>query len=202
MPVARVLAVNCFALCIRIFVMHMSRIGKKTIDVPSGVSVNISGADVKVKGPKGELSLKVHNQVEVVQEGSVLKVLPKVETAAVRKFHGLTRSLVNNMVIGVTTAFEKKLQLVGVGYRASVSGKALNLTVGYSHPVAYQIPEGIEIKVNKQTEIVVTGANKQNVGQVAADIRAFRKPEPYHGKGIRYSDEVIMTKVGKSGAKK
>lgn len=182
--------------------MHMSRIGKKVIEIPKGVSVELASSSLRVKGPKGDLSLKLHPQIGVEQESGHLKVVPKVESALVRKYHGLMRSLVNNMVIGVTQNFHKKLTLIGVGYRAAVADKKLNLTVGYSHPVVYPIPAGITMTVEKQTEITISGANKEQVGQVAADVRAFRRPEPYHGKGIRYSDEVIITKVGKSGAKK
>jgi large subunit ribosomal protein L6 len=180
----------------------MSRIGKKPIEIPKGVSVDVNGSTVKVKGPKGDLSMTLHHQMTVVKEASVLRVVPNIESALVRKFHGLTRSLVNNMVVGVTQNFQKKLVLIGVGYRAAVADKKLNLTIGYSHPVVYPIPAGIAMTVEKQTEITITGANKEQVGQVAADIRSFRRPEPYHGKGIRYSDEVIATKVGKSGGKK
>lgn len=182
--------------------MHMSRIGKKAIEIPKGVSIEVNGSNLRVKGPKGDLSMKLHSQMTIVKEESTLKIVPTVETAMVRKFHGLTRSLVNNMVIGVTQSFQKKLLLIGVGYRAAVADKNLNLTIGFSHPVVYPIPQGIAITVEKQTEITITGPNKEQVGQVAADVRAFRKPEPYHGKGIRYSDEVISTKVGKSGGKK
>lgn len=180
----------------------MSRIGKKAIEIPKGVSIEVSGATLRVKGPKGDLSMKLHHQMTVVKEDNLLKIVPTVETAMVRKFHGLTRSLVNNMVTGVTQSFQKKLVLIGVGYRAAVADKNLNLTIGYSHPVVYPIPQGISMSVEKQTEITITGANKEHVGQVAADVRAFRRPEPYHGKGIRYADEVIITKVGKSGGKK
>ncbi len=182
--------------------MHMSRIGKKAIQIPKGVSVDFVGSILKVKGPKGDLTMTVHPLMRIVKEESTLTVVPTEETSAVRKFHGLTRSLVNNMVIGVTQNFKKKLLLSGVGYRAAVSDHKLNLTVGFSHPVVYPVPKGITMTVEKQTEITVQGANKEQVGQVAADIRAFRKPEPYHGKGIRYADEVIVTKVGKSGGKK
>ena len=182
--------------------MHMSRIGKKAIEIPKGVSVDVNGSTIRVKGPKGDLSMKLHAQMTVVKEDATLTVVPTVETAMVRKFHGLTRSLVNNMVVGVTQNFQKKLLLIGVGYRAAVADKNLNLTIGYSHPVVYPIPQGITMHVDKQTEITITGANKEQVGLVAADVRSFRKPEPYHGKGIRYADEVIATKVGKSGGKK
>ena len=180
----------------------MSRVGKKSISVPKGVTVDVAGSAVKVKGPKGELVLTMHSSMKIVIEESLVKVLPKVENNSVKKFHGLTRTLINNMVLGVTQGFQKKLLLVGVGYRAAVKERELNLTLGYSHPVVYLIPKGIQIDVEKQTEITVAGANREQVGQVAADIRAYRKPEPYHGKGIKYADEVIKTKVGKSGGKK
>lgn len=182
----------------------MSRIGKKPIQIPKGVAVEVTGSAVRVKGPKGDLSLKMHAMmsIEKDQDGSHLRIVPTTDIPSAGKFHGLTRSLVHNMVVGVTQGFEKKLLLSGVGYRAAVKDKELNLTLGYSHPVNYLIPQGIQIKVEKQVEIAVQGANKEQVGQVAADIRAFRVPEPYHGKGIRYADEVIVTKVGKSGSKK
>lgn len=180
----------------------MSRIGKLPITIPAGVNVDLAKATIKVKGPKGELTRTLHPMMEVKKDESTLKVVPKKPSKELDKFFGLTRTLVNNMVLGVTQGFERKLVLSGVGYRAAVSGSELNLTLGYSHPVVFKIPTGIQIKVDKQTEISVTGADKEKVGQVAADIRAFRAPEPYHGKGVRYKDEHIVTKVGKSGAKK
>jgi len=184
----------------------MSRIGKRPISIPKGVQVNVSGNEVKIKGPLGELKRRVHRAVKVNIDGSTINVQPSdaeprlLEEAD--RFHGLTRTLLDNMVAGVTKGFERRLTLVGVGYRASVKGKDLHLTVGYSHPVVHPIPMGINIAVDKQTEIVITGADKEVVGQLAADIRSYRKPEPYHGKGIRYSDEVIVTKVGKASGKK
>ncbi len=180
----------------------MSRIGKKSIEIPKGVTVDLAGTAVKVRGPKGELSRVLHSSMTVAKEDALITVRPKVDSGTVRKFHGLTRTLIYNMVLGVTQGFQKKLLLIGVGYRAAVKDKELNLTLGYSHPVIYLIPKGIQIQVDKQTEITVAGADKEQVGQVAADIRAFRRPEPYHGKGIKYADEVIVTKVGKSGGKK
>jgi large subunit ribosomal protein L6 len=140
--------------------------------------------------------------MDVVIEGPEVKIIPKDGAWEFRKFHGLTRSLVNNMVLGVSTGFSKSLNLVGVGYRAQVQGQDLQLTLGYSHPVVFKIPKGIEIKVDKQTALVVSGADKEAVGQAAADIRSFRAPEPYHGKGVRYTDERIVTKAGKSSGKK
>lgn len=180
----------------------MSRIGKKPISVPKGVQVSIQGPLVKIKGPLGELSRSLHESMKLQVDDSTMNVVPVKEGKEFGKFHGLTRTLVQNMILGVTTGFEKKLALVGVGYRASVKGKELHLTVGYSHPVVHDIPQGITIAVEKQTEISIKGADKENVGQTAADIRMYRKPEPYHGKGIRYSDEVIVTKVGKASGKK
>ncbi len=177
----------------------MSRIGKLPINVPSGVEVTIKGDFVKVKGQKGELSRTIHPSMSLKKEGDVLTVVPVEQLS---NFYGLTRSLVNNMVEGVSKGYTKSLLLKGVGYRAAAQGTQLNLTLGYSHPVIFDVPKGIDIKVEKQTTLVISGSDKELVGQVAATIRAYRKPEPYHGKGIRYSDEVIITKVGKSGAKK
>lgn len=177
----------------------MSRIGKAPIAIPQGVDVTISGSKVVVKGPKGELSRELHPSMELTKENDTLVVVPREPLS---NFYGLTRSLVNNMVEGVSKGFNKSLTLKGVGYRAAVQGAQLNLTIGYSHPVLFDIPKNIDVKVEKQTTVLVSGADKELVGQVAANIRAFRKPEPYHGKGIRYTDEVIITKAGKSGAKK
>lgn len=183
----------------------MSRIGKKEINIPSGVDVKVDGLKVSVKGPKGSLSREIHPSMKLELEGALLKVLPAKADKPEVNFHGLTRSLVNNMVEGVATGFSKRLLLRGVGYRAAIAGKDLQLTLGYSHPVLYPIPQGIEIKVDKLGKdpmVVVSGADKELVGQTAANIRSFRKPEPYHGKGVRYADEVIVTKVGKSAGKK
>lgn len=177
----------------------MSRIGKAPINVPQGVDVTINGSNVLVKGPKGELTRTLHSSMSLTKEENTLVVVP---IKPLSNFYGLTRSLVNNMVEGVSKGFTKSLTLKGVGYRAAVQGNQLNLTIGYSHPVLFDIPKTIDLKVEKQTTVVVSGPDKELVGQVAANIRAFRKPEPYHGKGIRYSDEVIITKAGKSGAKK
>ena len=177
----------------------MSRIGKAPINVPQGVDVTINGSNVLVKGPKGELTRALHPSMSLTKEENTLVVVP---IKPLSNFYGLTRSLVNNMVEGVSKGFTKSLTLKGVGYRAAVQGNQLNLTIGYSHPVLFDIPKTIEVKVEKQTTVLVSGADKELVGQVAANIRAFRKPEPYHGKGIRYTDEVIITKAGKSGAKK
>lgn len=177
----------------------MSRIGKTPINLPTGVDVKIQDSQVVIKGPKGELKRVLHSSMGLKQEENTLIVVPHKPLS---NFYGLTRSLVNNMVEGVSKGFSKSLTLKGVGYRANVQGSNLNLTIGYSHPVLFEIPKTIEVKVEKQTKVVVSGVDKELVGQVAATIRGFRKPEPYHGKGIRYTDEVIITKAGKSGAKK
>lgn len=173
----------------------MSRIAKAPIQLPKGVEVNLDGRRVNVKGPKGELGLDLHEAVNMEQEGETLTMKPKSE-----KFLGMTgtmRALVNNMVSGVSEGFERRLNLVGVGYRAQAQGTKLNLNLGYSHPVEFEAPDGITLETPSQTEIVVKGADKQQVGQVAAQIRAFRLPEPYKGKGIRYADERISLKEAK-----
>ncbi len=178
----------------------MSRIGKKPIELPKGVTVTINGKDVGVKGPKGQLNRKIHNQVDIALEGNHVNV--SVKDSLHRNFQGLTRTLVNNMVLGVSQGFSKRLKLVGVGYRAASAGKKVNLSLGFSHPIEYEPPTGVEIKVDQQTILVVSGADKELVGQVAAKVRGFRPPEPYHGKGVRYEDEKIITKVGKAAGKK
>jgi large subunit ribosomal protein L6 len=175
----------------------MSRIAKNPVALGSGVNVSISGQQVDVKGPKGSLQMTVHEDVAVTQEENVLRVAPKNGSKAANALAGTMRALLNNMVSGVSDGFEKKLQLVGVGYRAQMKGKDLNLTLGFSHPVDYATPDGVTITTPSQTEIVVTGIDKQQVGQVAADIRAYREPEPYKGKGIRYADESIALKEAK-----
>ena len=180
----------------------MSRIGKKPVALPSGVQVTVSGQKIEVKGPKGTLSRVLHQDVSVKVDGSHILVEPTSDALESRRFHGLTRTLVNNMVVGVTDGFSKRLKLVGVGYRAAAAGRKVSLSLGYSHPVEYEPPTGIEIKVDQQTVVVVSGADKELVGQVAAKVRGFRPPEPYHGKGVRYEDERIMTKVGKAAGKK
>ncbi len=180
----------------------MSRIGKKTIEIPKGVEVTVSGSEVRVKGPKGTLSRIVHNTMAVAVEGHELKVTPKANLDECKNFFGLTRTLINNMVLGVSEGFSKNLTLIGVGYRAALKGNELHLTLGYSHPVVYEIPKGLTVTVDKQTEVLITGADKEQVGQAAANIRSYRKPEPYHGKGVRYRDERIITKVGKAAGKK
>jgi len=175
----------------------MSRIAKNPVAVPSGVQVALAGAKLSVKGPKGNLEYEVNPLVQVTQEGNLLKFQRANDSALARAVSGTTRALVNNMVQGVAKGFEKKLTIIGVGYRAAVQGKKLNLTLGYSHPIVYDIPSGISIEAPDQTNLVVKGADKQLVGQVAADIRGFRSPEPYKGKGVRYADEVIIKKEAK-----
>lgn len=175
----------------------MSRIAKSPVELPSGVEVSVNGSAVNVKGPKGASSMNLHDSVQLAQEDKVLNFSPRDESKNAVAMTGTMRALVNNMVTGVTSGFEKKLELVGVGYRAQAQGKTLNLTLGFSHPVAYAVPEGIEIETPTQTEILVRGVDKQRVGQVAAEIRAYRPPEPYKGKGVRYSDEHIIRKEAK-----
>lgn len=175
----------------------MSRIGKKAVPVPSGVTADISGQTVKVKGPKGALQLVLPEDVIVKLEQGTVKVDPRSETKRARSMWGTSRTLVANLITGVTKGFEQKLEIVGVGYRAAVQGKNLQLALGYSHDVVYPIPEGIAITTPKPTEVLVTGIDKQKVGQVAAEIRAFRGPEPYKGKGVKYAGEYIFRKEGK-----
>jgi large subunit ribosomal protein L6 len=177
----------------------MSRIGKSPVEVPSGVNVEISGRSVKVTGPKGELSVPVGRGVEVRQEDGSIVVDRASDAPDHKAMHGLTRSLVQNAVTGVTEGFSKTLQIAGVGYRAALQGRDVNLQVGYSHPVLVQPREGVEFEVPNATTIIVRGIDKQRVGQMAAEIRRVRPPEPYKGKGIRYSDEQIRRKVGKAG---
>lgn len=173
----------------------MSRIANASITVPAGVDVNISGQSVTVKGTKGTMQFDLSTDISITQEENKLNVKTGVKSAI--PMAGTTRALVNNMVTGVSQGYEKKLELVGVGYRAQLKGSVLNLTLGFSHPVDYSVPEGIAIETPSQTEIIVKGVDKQKVGQVAADIRAYRPPEPYKGKGVRYSDEVIVRKEAK-----
>jgi large subunit ribosomal protein L6 len=175
----------------------MSRIGKQPVAVPSGVTVSIDGQTVKVKGPKGELESVLVDLVAVSQEDGHVKVAPREESIAARAAWGLSRTLIANMVTGVTTGFSKSLEITGVGYRAALLGKALQLNLGYSHDVSYAIPEGISIATPRPTAIVVSGIDKQKVGQVAAEIREWRKPEPYKGKGVRYAGEHVYRKQGK-----
>jgi large subunit ribosomal protein L6 len=175
----------------------MSRVGKKPVTIPSGVTANVEGQTVKMKGPKGQLQIVVHDDVEVKLDKGAITVDPRFETKRARSLYGTSRALIANLVEGVTKGFEKKLEITGVGYRAAVQGKSLQLSLGYSHDVSYPIPEGIAITTPKPTEIVITGIDKQKVGQVAAEIRGFRPPEPYKGKGVKYAGEYIFRKEGK-----
>jgi len=175
----------------------MSRIGKNPVAIPKGVTASISGQTVKVKGPKGELQVTLPAEVEVKLDGEQVTVMPREGAERGRQMWGLSRTLVNNLVVGVTQGFVTKLEIQGVGYRAAVQGKNLNLQLGFSHDVAYPIPDGISITAEKPTMLTVAGIDKQLVGQVAAEIRAYRKPEPYKGKGVRYSDEYVRRKEGK-----
>jgi large subunit ribosomal protein L6 len=175
----------------------MSRIGKKPVPIPSGVTANVEGQTVKMKGPKGALAVVLPDDVTVKMDKGAIKVDPRTETKRALSMWGTSRTLVANLVAGVTKGFEDKLDITGVGYRASVQGKNLQIALGYSHDVIYPIPEGIAIVTPKPTEILITGIDKQKVGQVAAEIRGFRPPEPYKGKGVRYSGEYIFRKEGK-----
>ena len=175
----------------------MSRIGKKAIAVPSGITANVEGQTVKVKGPKGALSVAVHDDVAVKLEGGRIKVDPRAETKRARAQWGTSRTLIANLISGVTKGFEQRLEINGVGYRAAVQGKNLQIALGYSHDIVYPIPEGITIATPRPVEIVITGSDRQKVGQVAAEIREYRPPEPYKGKGIKYADEHIFRKEGK-----
>jgi large subunit ribosomal protein L6 len=175
----------------------MSRIANYPVQIPSGVEVNISGQTVSIKGTKGNMTHEAHPAVQVNQQDGTITFTAREGIDNARAFAGTTRALINNMVTGVHQGFERKLQLVGVGYRAQAQGKKLNLTLGFSHPVEYEVPEGITIETPSQTEIVVKGSDKQQVGQVAANIRAYRPPEPYKGKGVRYADEQIVRKEAK-----
>lgn len=175
----------------------MSRIAKQPIDVPKGVEVKIDGQSVSAKGPKGQESLTLHNDVTASLDDGVLGVKSLRDDQKAVAMTGTMRSLLNNLIIGVSDGFEKKLELRGVGYRAQAQGKNLNLTLGFSHPVVHSVPDGITVETPSQTEIIVRGTNKQVVGQVAADIRGYRPPEPYKGKGVRYVDEYVAMKEAK-----
>ena len=175
----------------------MSRIGRKAVAVPSGVTANVEGQTVKVKGPKGAMQVVLPGDVTAKMESGGIKVDPRNETKRARSMWGTSRTLVANLMTGVTKGFERKLEITGVGYRAALQGKNLQIALGYSHDVNYPIPEGIAITTPKPTEIVITGMDKQKVGQVAAEIRAFRPPEPYKGKGVKYTGEYIFRKEGK-----
>ena len=175
----------------------MSRVANSPVEIPKGVETKLSDTEISVKGSKGNLLLALHGLVAVAQDGEVLNISAKDGTRQANAMAGTFRSLINNMVTGVSQGFEKKLELQGVGYRAKAQGKTINLTVGYSHPIDYQLPEGVTADTPSQTEIVISGADKQLVGQVAAEIRDFRPPEPYKGKGIRYAGERVYRKEAK-----
>lgn len=175
----------------------MSRIAKYPVELPSGVSVALASDKITVKGGKGELSMPVHASVEIVQDDKILNFKAKAGVKGAGMMAGTTRALVANMVKGVSAGFERKLELVGVGYRAKAAGSTLNLTLGYSHPIDYELPAGVTVETPTQTEILLKSTDKQLLGQVAAEIRAYRSPEPYKGKGVRYSDEVVHRKEAK-----
>lgn len=175
----------------------MSRIGKKAVPVPAGVTVNVAGQNVSVKGPKGELKMVLVDQVLAKMENGQVKVDPRDETKLARSCWGMSRTMIANMIKGVTEGYSRSLEINGVGYRAAAQGRSLQLNLGYSHDVSYPVPAGIEVKTPKPTEIVITGIDKQRVGQVAAEIREFRGPEPYKGKGVKYAGERIFRKEGK-----
>ncbi len=181
----------------------MSRVGKLPITIPGNVTVNVDGQKVTIKGSKGELSHVVNSEIAIELQDNQLILTRTAETKSARAFHGLNRSLLQNMVLGVSNGFLKKLEIVGVGYRANLKGKTLELSLGYSHPINYPIPADVNINVDPENKniLVVDGVDKQRVGQVASEIREFRKPEPYKGKGIRYVGEYIRRKAGKSGGK-
>tara|TARA_B110000438_G_scaffold13993_1_gene13492 strand:- start:1558 stop:2103 length:546 start_codon:yes stop_codon:yes gene_type:complete len=180
----------------------MSRVGRKPISVPAGVDCKLDGVELKVKGPKGQLERKLHPNMQVVIEGNLITVTRPTDGRIDRSLHGLTRTLVSNMVIGVTEGFSKTLNIVGVGYKVDLKGKALNLSLGYSHTIDYPAPEGIEFDVDsKKNIIIVKGKDKEVVGQVAAEIRKLRPPEPYKGKGVMYENEKIRRKAGKTATK-
>lgn len=179
----------------------MSRIGKRPVSIPANVTVTVSGRDVTVKGPKGTLQRQVHPEMTVSLEGNSLSVQRPSDADRHKALHGLTRTLLANMVEGAANGYEKVLEIQGVGYKAEASAKGVTMVVGYSHPVPYAAPEGISITVENNTLVKVTGANKELVGQVAAELRAIRPPEPYKGKGVRYRGEQVRRKAGKTGAK-
>ena len=174
----------------------MSRVAKNPVDLPSSVEVKMNGRHIQVKGPKGELSLNLHSTVDMVHEGNQIRLAASTDDSAMA-MAGTMRALVSNMVTGVSVGYEKKLTIVGVGYRAQVQGNSLNLSLGFSHPVVYQIAKSVSVETPSQTEIVVSGTDKQLVGQTAAEIRRFRPPEPYKGKGVRYADEQVRRKQAK-----
>lgn len=175
----------------------MSRVAKAPIALPAGVSVEIQGREVQVSGPKGTLGWTVHPTVAVAQEGGQLQVSPATGSESAWAMAGTTRALLNNMVLGCGSGFQRRLTLVGVGYRAQAKGQVLSLSLGFSHPIEYAVPDGVSVETPTQTEILVSGADRQRVGQVAAEIRAYRPPEPYKGKGVRYADENVLRKEAK-----
>ena len=177
----------------------MSRIGKLPVIVPKNVNVELAGQEIKVKGPHGELLHTIPSEIEVSLNEDKVIVNKRIESRIARQKYGLTRALINNKVIGVSEKFERRLQMIGVGYRSQVSGKTLTLSVGFSHPVVFEAPKDIEIKVEANTNIIISGPDKEKVGLLASQIRAVRPPEPYKGKGIRYLDEYVLRKAGKSG---
>ena len=177
----------------------MSRIGKLPIAIPSAVKISLDGNTMTVTGPKGSLTQQLHERMTIAVETDQIKVARPSDSKQDSALHGLTRALINNMVVGVTDGFKKDLEINGVGYRAEISGNTLTLALGYSHPVVYELPSGITVEVDKQTKLSVKGIDKQLVGSAAAKIRSYRKPEPYKGKGIKYADERIVRKAGKTG---
>ena len=179
----------------------MSRIGRKPIAIPRGVQVGVRGQQVEVQGPRGRLELRVHELCSVKVADGTLVVGRGAEHRTARAIHGLTRALVANMVRGVTEGFERRLEIVGIGYRVQLAGRTLTFTLGYSHPIVFPLPDGVTAEVDKQTAITLRGVDKYLVGQTAAQLRALRPPDPYKGKGVRYADEVVRKKVGKTGAK-
>lgn len=179
----------------------MSRIGKQPIEVPTGTQVEIQGDLFRAKGPKGLIEQQILGDLKVEQNGGVITVERIGDSGTARSMHGLMRSLLANAVEGVSKGFSKQLEIIGVGYRAEVKGREAHFALGYSHPVIYSIPDGIEIEIDKQNRVTVSGADRQRVGQVAAEIRKLRKPDPYKGKGIKYAGEIVRRKVGKAGGK-
>lgn len=178
----------------------MSRIGKQPVALPAGVSAHVTDGNTTLKGPKGELSLRIPESIAVVQEGSVLNIVRKGDDKQNRADHGTIRAILQNMAVGVKDGYSRDLEIQGVGFRASIAGKQLTMSVGYSHPVEYTVPEGVTVTVTDGTQLKVSGIDKQMVGQVSARIRAFRPPEPYKGKGVRYKDERVRRKAGKTVA--
>ena len=178
----------------------MSRIGRKPIEIPEGVTVTVKNDIVTVKGPKGELVEKVHPDISVEMKGRQILITRKSDEGKYRALHGLWRALIQNMITGVTLGYSKKLEIIGVGYRAEIKGKRLNLLLGFSHPILFASPDGIKIEAPTQTSIIISGAHKQLVGLVAAKIRSFRPPEPYKGKGVKYEGEYVRRKAGKAAA--